>query len=502
MTGRNHEQRSPRKLPERIAATGCALCDEVAARILVEEPVHPRDVEACRIHQETCARCRALDALGPDLLGEPEPADEKKLDAVWHAMDQQIHPTHHRKIALPVAIAAALAVIGIAWILASLNRKDAAQNRSRKQAPRLQTTTLTLASGCLLPEAQGQCMETNHALSQGAVVTSASDQVLLKRGRDLVVAALNKTTFSIQSKRDAVAIRLLTGTLAVRLTPGRNLSVALRTDRATVRVKGTMFSVRRDARDTLVAVSAGRVEVTFGPDHTRALLGPGQAFSVAHASRIEKIDAATRRLLASLAASAHRPYVLPGASAQMDQHPGKEWPPGQPREPSAASHVRRSKTTDPKPGLGRGHEPSETNRSSGIGARTRGSAPLGNLALLKKAQDCKKARNWSCALATYQALAQGKGGTALSSALVAMAQIELDALHRFAAAIRHFDAYLKRRPHGALAAEALYGKARALRALGRRNQEKRVLKRFLEQFPSAIRAGRVRRRIEVLEHRP
>ena len=69
-------------------------------------------------------------------------------------------------------------------------------------------------------------------------------------------------------------------------------------------------------------------------------------------------------------------------------------------------------------------------------------------------------------------------------------------------ALRHFTRYLRKRPSGTLAKEALYGKARALRALGRRQAEIKALKSFVRRYPSSIYADRARARLKRIEKTP
>jgi TolA-binding protein len=63
-----------------------------------------------------------------------------------------------------------------------------------------------------------------------------------------------------------------------------------------------------------------------------------------------------------------------------------------------------------------------------------------------------------------------------------------------AAALQAFDRYLDRRPDGALAPEALFGRARTFRQLARRQEEVDAWRRLLQAFPGSIyeSAGRQR----------
>ena len=66
------------------------------------------------------------------------------------------------------------------------------------------------------------------------------------------------------------------------------------------------------------------------------------------------------------------------------------------------------------------------------------------------------------------------------------------------AALQAFDRYLARRPDGALAPEALFGRARLLEALARRADEIDTWRRLLRAFPGSIYEAAARRRLDEL----
>ena len=66
------------------------------------------------------------------------------------------------------------------------------------------------------------------------------------------------------------------------------------------------------------------------------------------------------------------------------------------------------------------------------------------------------------------------------------------------AALEQFDHYLAASPGAALAAEALYGRARALQALGRHAEEKRTWEQLLSRFPGCPYRESARRRLREL----
>ncbi|MEM9189333.1 MAG: tetratricopeptide repeat protein [Myxococcota bacterium] len=62
-------------------------------------------------------------------------------------------------------------------------------------------------------------------------------------------------------------------------------------------------------------------------------------------------------------------------------------------------------------------------------------------------------------------------------------------------ALRQFDAYLAARPGGALAEEALVGRARALSRLGRRSEERETWRQLLERYPNSLHRSRAEQRL-------
>jgi hypothetical protein len=119
--------------------------------------------------------------------------------------------------------------------------------------------------------------------------------------------------------------------------------------------------------------------------------------------------------------------------------------------------------------------------------------------LLRQAQSQRAAKDWPGAARTYQALISRFPVTAeASTAQLSLASIELDHLGQPTGALRNYNAHLAANPGGALAPEALFGKARALRRLGRAAEETTTLRELLARFPGAINAAQARLRLDEL----
>jgi len=91
--------------------------------------------------------------------------------------------------------------------------------------------------------------------------------------------------------------------------------------------------------------------------------------------------------------------------------------------------------------------------------------------------------------ATYPASAEAR------TVLVTMGKLELD-LGRPGRALSRFEAYL--RDGGTLVPEALAGRARALRALGRSEQERRAIQQYLAAHPNGFDAPLFGKRLREL----
>jgi ferric-dicitrate binding protein FerR (iron transport regulator) len=82
------------------------------------------------------------------------------------------------------------------------------------------------------------------------------------------------------------------------------------------------------------------------------------------------------------------------------------------------------------------------------------------------------------------------------AALVSLGELSLSPLNDAQGALKAFDTYLAH--GGALAQEAAFGKARALRALNRPADERRAIERFLASYPDAPQSRVLRHRLSVL----
>jgi TolA-binding protein len=120
-------------------------------------------------------------------------------------------------------------------------------------------------------------------------------------------------------------------------------------------------------------------------------------------------------------------------------------------------------------------------------------------ALRREAQAHRSAGRWKAAAESYRhIIATFPQSAEARTSLVALGQLQLEKLGQPAKAVRNFRRYLAGGGRGPLAREALYGRARAYRALGKKGMERADLSRFVAQFPHAIQVPRAKQRLAQL----
>ncbi|WP_437877563.1 tetratricopeptide repeat protein [Sorangium sp. So ce513] len=138
---------------------------------------------------------------------------------------------------------------------------------------------------------------------------------------------------------------------------------------------------------------------------------------------------------------------------------------------------------------------------SGIAARrAAASSPAASTAeqLFREANDARRAGSTQRAIELYRALQRRFAGSPEATlSLVSLGSLLLDG-GSSGAALAQFDRYLGVAGARPLAVEALYGRGRALRALGRPGDEAQTWRRMLREHPSSPYAEHARRRLAEL----
>lgn len=123
------------------------------------------------------------------------------------------------------------------------------------------------------------------------------------------------------------------------------------------------------------------------------------------------------------------------------------------------------------------------------------STPPSAAELLSRAQDARSVRNYAGAVRLYRELARVYPKSAEAHlSRISLAQLEL-AQGNPARALSGFEAY--ERIGGPLLQEAEYGKIQALGALGRTDEERAEIRRFLARHPKSLQAAALKRRLGV-----
>jgi regulator of sirC expression with transglutaminase-like and TPR domain len=81
---------------------------------------------------------------------------------------------------------------------------------------------------------------------------------------------------------------------------------------------------------------------------------------------------------------------------------------------------------------------------------------------------------------------------------LALADLQLEHLHRPLAALQSYNRYLARSGATSFEREAMLGRARALRATGRNEEERAALRAFLSRFPAALEVEQIEERLREL----
>lgn len=383
-------------------------------------------------------------------------------------------------------------------------------------------------------------------LRPGQRLESRSGRAALRlpQGSTLLVDA--ETEISLDHlARDRVQIMLARGELMASVTRRRKRQVfEVRTPSGRITVKGTAFSLYATRNYTLLRVLRG-VVVALEPGKKPREVRPGRLVVLGNAvaaSLSDRLGAAGQQRIARVlwllppADTVRRHATLnlrtkpPGATVLVDSTPVGITPlaarlePGQRRvtvrlagydtvqeslplepgkttdrhfelEPSRMA-AKRSGPAEP-PGPARDTPPSLSPKRPNTVAKAQ-TVPTAR-ELLERAQSHRVARRWSGATKAYRELIRRYPSTPEgSAALVSLGIILLGPGRDAAGALRAFGRYLALTRRGDLAQEATYGRARALRRLGRAAAEITTLRDFLKRWPRALQAPQARKRLRQL----
>lgn len=476
----------------------CARTARVDTRQRIGEAVESDELERAARHREDCPDCRlereALDALVADGTSGALPelddlAKQRMVDALMAASQSgagepaeshrrlvdAVPAARSRAVWLAAAIVAAAAglTLVIVWQAGALSSGEQGGARpvaAPTAAPIAGSELVVLGgevrigSGPAEKRAEildGEEIETD----DGRAAFGLPGGIAVWVGRDATLRV-----FERDARRHEVALER--GEILVVVEPGRRrLPFVVATPRGLIEVRGTVFSVSATEADVAVGLYRGAVElVRIGEDPWR--LSEGNAAHL-RAGREQ------RRISASETAAARRQLAdLVESGLVSEQIVLAEPDPAGGAEPSAAQESTPGELLDPE--------------------ATGGGIPTLQ-GLRSEVQAHRRAGRWKAAAESYRSIIKHypKSGEARTS-LVALGQLELEKLGRPGEAVKLFTRYLAGGGRGALAPEAVWGRARAFRALGRKGAERVDLQRFVAQFPRAIQVPKAKQRLAQL----
>jgi len=157
--------------------------------------------------------------------------------------------------------------------------------------------------------------------------------------------------------------------------------------------------------------------------------------------------------------------------------------------------ARRPEVTEPAAVIPPSETPRSLEREAPLLRLAKATTGSSASSLLRQAGDARREGDVERAMALYRRLQ----GDFAGSPEALLSKVPLGNLllgrGRTRAALAQFDRYLVSTSSGVLVPEALYGRARALAALGDRPEEQRAWRRLLREFPASAYAPLARRRI-------
>lgn len=425
-------------------------------------------------------------------------------------------PRRAVRFVVPAALLAVASAFGVIAqrTLSSPPAPSASEARLVKP-PSLSRAELVLAAGPV--QVGGRDLNIGQRpLVEGESVATGEGRACLTIDPGIDVCLAAHTTVELTSLvASSVRLRVRQGTALAALSrraPGS--SFALATGDVCATAHGTKYLVRQEGAGSEVLVVEGAVEVTRGRErqlvdaHSRVVVPAGAgAFAKTPVGRSEEARLLALRaphgLWTSAAVGVLNLAASPPSATQAsidDEAPlplplqtfagagthRVQWRNDAGAETTAWVEIPAGETrrlVAPSAGSARAitSEPAEKPSATGLLEHARR-----ELAHAKPRQ----------ALALYEQLrATHPGSTEARTVLVTMGKLELD-LARPDRALSRFDAYL--REGGTLVPEALAGKARALRALGRSQEERVTIQKYLAAHPHGFDAPLFAKRLQQL----
>lgn len=417
----------------------CQRWVELSDRRAVGETLSAEEREFQEVHAASCPTCREESDIWR-AISEPPLAvpSEREIDAVLLGARRLQSPAFRLQRGAVVAAAAATLACAAAvalWIALRPARDGASVTQGAASAA--PTMSQAVIGTAPMPRAEpADEMRSEPGCSE----VVAGITVCVASGTRIGSLVVNGAERTISLTRGRAVVSL------VPQPPGTTFSVTTPSGRVTA--VGTIFSVEVDAGGAaIVRVSEGRVLVRAEASAATRALRAGETLP---------IGADTPRTL--LAADRERDLAL--------------------LPPALRAHAQAT--------------------NDATAPSTSGTQRASQDELLDQAQALRARGEFRRAVELYRKIYELSPGSASGrAALVAQGELQLSSLGDPQGALKAFNTYLAR--GGALAQEASFGKARALRALGRQAEERQTIERFIATYPEAPQSRVLRRRLAELE---
>lgn len=435
------------------------------------------DRQSVRDHARNCPLCRieldALEllsdrseggALGPiDELSRRRIIDEAIFRRQMDAAEET--PIRHRlrrpALVVGMGLAGLAAAAAAVLILAVVGpRQESVESKSE----------LAKIDRVAAPKNIGVFKETRGKITQDGVPIEAGDVVnsngsIRANSGDAVLELQSGIRIWLQTdadlsvaltRDDSVQVELRRGTIWNEVNPDReDPSLRVVTSAGAVKVVGTVFRVR--ALGSTVDTDVLRGSVRIEPRNAAP-------FTVQTGYRAE-LSTGERRALTILETRDYEQQLQERSLLKYHQLPAE-----------TVREEREVTSLEPK-------------------AAKNGPPALSTGTLLAQVRLLRREQDWVGVAHTYEKLIKRHWGSdAANASMVALGELRVDKLSDPAGGLGWFESYLDTGAEE-LAAEALFGKARALRALGDLDRERKTLNELTTRFPKAIQANAARRRL-------
>lgn len=374
---------------------------------------------------------------------------------------------------------------------------------------------VTLLSGEVLSGPRSAAV--GERLSGGQTIETREGVAAVELGDGVAVLVGGNSLVAIGANPNALEVELKSGSLLASVTPGRGRSrFAVTTAAGKVMVKGTVFKVSVDDNRSEVKVLRGEVELvsrggsrplahgnaaTFGSDTVSRLADDEEAELTDAMRLLELLEPELNTVIDISSQPEGADVFIDGVGFCRTPCSALVRSGDREVELSLAGESKVHELVDMAAGA-RVSRVFKLENDEGASRRGRSEPTRRELSakeMLSGAQAARAKRDFQEAANLYGKLIDTyPGSNEATISLVSLGEIRLEKLGDPHAALMLFSRYLKDGKQGALTPEALFGKARAERALGRTAEEKETLRTILKRFPKAVQSAEAHKRLSEL----